>query len=136
MKPISRCSASVSPKPRVVIRPVVAPVRSISALVACVVPWPKAVTRLRSYSGPSPCAFSATATASKTPFSSSPGVVGALAVEILPPSSISTRSVKVPPISIPRYMSADTIKRFPCRISYGIAAAESTSRPNAATALE
>ena len=42
VKPISRCSASVSPKPRVAISPVVAPVRSISALVACVVPWPKA----------------------------------------------------------------------------------------------
>jgi len=112
-EPISRCSASVSPKPRVVMRPVVAPVRSISALVACVVPWPKAVTWLRSSSGPSPCALAATATASNTPFSSSPGVVGALAVEILPPSSISTRSVKVPPISIPRYIIAHAVSVSP-----------------------
>ena len=52
VKPISRCSASVSPKPRVAIRPVVAPVRSISALVACVVPWPKAVTRAEQFLRP------------------------------------------------------------------------------------
>src|SRR5919198_407638 len=93
----------VSPKPRVVIRPVFAPVRSIRAFVAWVVPWPKATTSPRNCSrGCERCAANSSS-ASNTPFSSSPGVVGALPVATRPCPSITTRSVNVPPMSTPTY---------------------------------
>ncbi len=39
------------------------------------------------------------------------GVEGALAVMIRPPSSITTQSVKVPPISIPQWYDMHAVRR-------------------------
>ena len=84
----------MSRKPAVVMKAVLAPLRSISALVASVVPWMKT---------PMSCGFSpeAARTAlmpSMTPSSGAWVVVSTLPLQRFDPSS-STMSVKVPPMS-------------------------------------
>ena len=85
-----------SRKPSVVTSAVRAPVRSISALVASVVPWMTSATS----SGAAPQLSIACASPSRTPASGASGVVSTFALIRSGPRS-STISVKVPPISTP-----------------------------------
>src|SRR5262245_48822938 len=79
--------------PRVTIRPVLAPVRSISVLMAMVEPWIS--------SSMAPASSPLLRTQSMTPCTSCAGVVRLLACRKRPAaSSKPIRSVKVPPISI------------------------------------
>src|SRR5439155_21856094 len=80
-------------------RPVRAPVRVRIALVACVVPCTKRSVAPSSAVRPRPSCSAARRTASSTPLSSEPGVVGALDTVRPPPSLAATQSVKVPPMS-------------------------------------
>ena len=90
-----------SRKPAVVTSPTRAPRRWRMAFVATVVPWTMRRTRP---AGASPSSPSSTARASSL------GVDGTFASRIAPvSSSIATRSVKVPPTSIPA-----TTMRVPC----------------------
>src|SRR5436190_18406205 len=89
-RPISRTSRN----PSVVTRPVVAPLRSTSALIPMVVPW---ITSRQSASR-----TPAWSTQRRTPAKSSRGVLSALPLTTEPvASSSATRSVKVPPMSTP-----------------------------------
>ena len=85
-----------SRNPSVVTSAVRAPLRSISALVASVVPWITSATS----SGATALASIAWARAWRTPSSGASGVVSTFAVIRSGPRS-STISVKVPPISTP-----------------------------------
>ena len=85
-----------SRKPSVVTSAVRAPLRSISALVASVVPWITSATS----AGATPQVSIAWARAWRTPSSGASGVVSTFAVIRSGPRS-STISVKVPPISTP-----------------------------------
>ena len=93
-RPISRASRN----PAVVRSPVLAPLRSISALVASVVPWMRAAT----LAGPRPASWRRVSTPCSTAWAGSLGVVRSLPTLTAPvASSTSTRSVKVPPMSTP-----------------------------------
>ena len=85
-----------SRKPLVVISAVLAPRRSISALVARVVPWRTMVTS----PGATPARAQTCPTASMMPSSGAAVVVSTLTEVSAAPAS-STTSVKVPPISTP-----------------------------------
>jgi hypothetical protein len=87
----------MSRKPRVVIVATRAPRRSISALVASVVPWMKPAMSDQS----APAMSSAMRRTSSAPSDGSAGVVAVLAVAMtVAAASIRTVSVKVPPISM------------------------------------
>ena len=91
---VRRPSSRTSRKPRVVIRPTVAILRSSIALVVVVVPW----TMASSEAGSMPAA----SIAARTPKAWLCTVVGTLAMLTSPlASSTTTRSVKVPPTSMP-----------------------------------
>src|SRR6188768_4089929 len=97
---VRRPSSRTSRKPRVVIRPTVAILRSSIALVVVVVPW----TIASSAAGSTPAASSAAITP-KAWFST---VVGTLAMRTSPLAGSTTiRSVKVPPTSMPAIMASD-----------------------------
>jgi hypothetical protein len=85
-----------SRKPSVVSSAVLAPLRSISAFVASVVPW---MTR-STCPGSTPAAAITLRTASSPPASGALGVVSVFAVKRRSPTSSAT-SVNVPPMSIP-----------------------------------
>src|SRR3990172_2326686 len=93
--------------PSVVSMPTFAPLRSSSALVATVVPW-----TMRSVASSRERRSLASSTArrprpSMTPMDGSSGVEADLAIVTRPSRSTATRSVNVPPTSIPmRYTSA------------------------------
>src|SRR6185312_15111163 len=91
-----RASSSTSANPRVVTRPVRAPRRSISALVATVVPC----ARLATDPGAMPAASNAAPIPWIIPREGSSGVDETFAV-VTRPRSTTTTSVKVPPISTP-----------------------------------
>ncbi len=91
----------MSVNPSVAMNAVRAPRPSSSALVATVIPWENSATALAS----APARSSTARTAARTPSDWSSGVVGALAV-IRRPSTASTASVKVPPTSTPRSITA------------------------------
>ena len=88
--PISRMSRN----PRVVRNAVRAPLRSMRALVARVVPWTKTATS----AGVIALSSSTVSSASKTPASGARGVVRTLAVR-RPAGASRTTSVNVPPMS-------------------------------------
>ena len=90
----------VSRKPWVVISAVRAPLRSISALVASVVPW----MMIESAEAGMRASASTALIAAITPRSGAAGVVNTFAVKRRPPLSSAT-SVKVPPMSTPRRWS-------------------------------
>src|SRR5450755_4595745 len=91
---VRRPSSRTSRKPLVVIRPTCAILRSSIALVVVVVPW----TIASSPAASTPAA----ASAARTPKAWFSEVVGTLAICTWPvASSTTTRSVKVPPTSIP-----------------------------------
>ena len=91
---VRRPSSSTSRKPRVVIRPTFAILRSSIALVVVVVPW----TMASSDAGSTPAA----ASAARTPNAWLSTVVGTLAIFTSALASSTTiRSVKVPPTSMP-----------------------------------
>src|SRR6266545_4614137 len=101
-RPISRASRN----PAVVRRPVLAPLRSISALVASVVPWMRAATLAASR----PASWSRVSTPCSTAWAGSLGVVRSLPTRTAPvTSSTSTRSVKVPPMSTPMREPPDRV---------------------------
>src|SRR5918998_787790 len=87
----------MSRKPAVVMRAVLAPLRSRRAFVATVMPWARATT--------APASTCEASIAFITPSDWSPGVDGTLAVRI-PPSPSATRSVNVPPTSTPSRRSS------------------------------
>src|SRR3954468_11405517 len=87
-----RCMNKRSRKPWVAMKATAAPLRSSTALVATVEPWPRSFICARSM----PEAVSA----AKAPMSGLRGVLGTLVMTTLPPST-ATRSVKVPPTSTP-----------------------------------
>jgi hypothetical protein len=91
----------VSSKPRVVIRPTRVPVRWISALAETVVPWPK---RAVSDSGPRGSVASRAARRRRTSSTASSGASGVendFSKSSRPAPSMRTRSVNVPPVSMP-----------------------------------
>src|SRR6266404_6045085 len=87
-----RCMNSRSRKPAVAMKATAAPLRSSTALVATVEPWPRSFMRDRS--------MPEAVNAANAPTSGLLGVLGTLVTTILPPST-ATRSVKVPPTSTP-----------------------------------
>ena len=91
--------STTSRNPSVVKSAVLAPLRSISALVASVVPWMIKPTAL----GSTPAAAVTWRTAASTPSSGARGVVRIFAVKRASPTSSAT-SVNVPPMSTPRRM--------------------------------
>ena len=94
----SRPISTASRNPEVASSPTRAPFRSISALVASVVPW----IRARTPAGPAPASWSSVTTPSSTACDGSLGVVRSLPTRTAPVvSSTQTRSVKVPPMSTP-----------------------------------
>src|SRR5215813_1545493 len=97
---MSRC-------PSVVSMPTVAPLRSRSALVATVVPCTTRSVAPSSGAVSVPSSRARSAMPSITPMDGSSGVEADLAMATRPSGSTATRSVKVPPTSMPmRYMSA------------------------------
>src|SRR5215510_1230032 len=97
---MSRC-------PSVVSMPTLAPLRSRSALVATVVPCTTRSVAPSSAPVSVPRSRASSAMPSITPMEGSPGVEADLAMATRPSESTATRSVKVPPTSMPmRYMSA------------------------------
>jgi hypothetical protein len=92
---------SVSPKPRVVSSPTREPPRVTTALIATVVPCASRSVWLSSAERSIPSSAAATSIAAKNPRCGSSGVVGALATVIVPASSTTAQSVKVPPMSTP-----------------------------------
>ena len=87
--------------PRVVINPTFAPRRWSIALVPTVVPSASRSVSRSSASVVSPSFSPANRSESITPSEKSPGVDDALAVTMRPAPSITTQSVKVPPVSMP-----------------------------------
>ena len=87
-----RWKNKMSRKPRLVTKATLAPLRSRIALVATVDPWTRSLTRLGS--------IPAERSESKAPISGLPGVLGTFTTSTRLPST-ATRSVKVPPTSIP-----------------------------------
>src|SRR5437868_1169276 len=75
------------------------------ALMAWVVPWMKVSARARKPFNVSPCAAAASCRASRTPLTGSSGTVEDLNSVIAPSSSSTTRSVKVPPVSVANRMA-------------------------------
>src|SRR5690348_13341273 len=97
---MSRC-------PSVVSMPTVAPFRSRSALVATVVPCTTRSVAPSSAAVSVPSSRASSTIPSITPMDGSSGVEADLAIATRPSGSTATRSVKVPPTSMPmRYMSA------------------------------
>src|SRR5215468_7947101 len=97
---MSRC-------PSVVSMPTLAPLRSRSALVATVVPCTTRSVAPSSAPVSAPRPRASRAMPSITPMEGSSGVEADLAMATRPSESTATRSVKVPPTSMPmRYMSA------------------------------
>ena len=98
-KRFSRAISTESRNPSVTRSAVFAPVRSMRALVARVVPWMR-----RSISpGAIPAVRIASPTAATTPTSGASGVVSTLAVTMLSPPPVSrATSVNVPPTSTAR----------------------------------
>src|SRR5262245_23821796 len=97
---MSRC-------PSVVSMPTLAPLRSRSALVATVVPCTTRSVAPSSAAVSVPSSRASSAMPSITPMDGSSGVEADLAMATRPSGSTATRSVKVPPTSMPRrYMSA------------------------------
>src|SRR5262252_3307799 len=97
---MSRC-------PSVVSMPTLAPLRSRSALVATVVPCTTRSVAPSSAPVSVPRSRASSAMPSITPMEGSSGVEADLAMVTRPSASTATRSVKVPPTSMPmRYMSA------------------------------
>src|SRR5438552_6240992 len=93
--------------PSVVSMPAFAPLRSSSALVATVVPWTMKSVAASSERGSVPSSAARRSRPSMTPMDGSSGVEVDLAIVTRPSWSTATRSVKVPPTSIPmRYISA------------------------------
>ncbi len=93
-----RPMCSTSRKPRVVISPTLAPFRSSRMFVATVVPC----TRKSSASGALPASSSRARSPARPASDGSSGVEGSLWITTAPlSSSRKTRSVKVPPMSIP-----------------------------------
>ncbi len=88
--------------PRVVSKPTFAPRRWMIALVPAVVPCASIVIDLSNAGSSSPTRSPARCSASSTPSAKLPGVDGALEIVSRPPSSMSTQSVNVPPISRPQ----------------------------------
>ena len=87
--------------PRVVIRPTLAPRRWSMALVPTVVPSARRAVSLSSASVVMPSRSAARRSDSMTPSEKSSGVDEALAGTMRPAASITTQSVKVPPVSMP-----------------------------------
>src|SRR5471032_860143 len=90
-----RCMNRRSRKPAVAMKATCAPLRSSTALVATVEPWPRSSMWERSM----PEAMRA----SKAPISGQRDVLGTLVTMTRPPST-ATKSVKVPPTSTPTRM--------------------------------
>jgi hypothetical protein len=95
---MARAIGTRSSNPLVVTRPARRPVREAMVLVTAVVPRPNRETVGRSAWRVVPARSATSRHASSTPRPSSPGVLGALARQVLVPSE-STASVKVPPRS-------------------------------------
>src|SRR5262245_20872622 len=91
---MSRC-------PSVVRRPTLAPLCSSNALVATVVPWTIHSLRASISARSMPRATANRSSPSITPSDWSSGVEGTLAIVTRPCASTDTRSVKVPPTSMP-----------------------------------
>ena len=87
--------------PRVVMSPTFAPRRWSIALVPTVVPSARRAVSRSSASVVTPSRSPARRSDSITPSEKSSGVDEALAVTMRPPASMTTQSVKVPPVSIP-----------------------------------
>ena len=87
--------------PRVVIKPTRAPRRWSIALVPTVVPRARRSVFRSKASVVTPSFSPARRSDSITPSEKSPGVDDALAVTMRPPSSMTTQSVNVPPVSMP-----------------------------------
>src|SRR6267143_7062288 len=87
--------------PSVVSRPTFAPLRSISALVATVVPWTMRSVLASKPAGSVPHSPASRPRPSMRPSDWSRGVEAHLAMTTRPVSSTAARSVKVPPTSIP-----------------------------------
>src|ERR1700742_815563 len=87
-----RCMNSRSRKPCVATKATSAPLRSSTALVATVEPWPR--------SSILPMSMPDAVSAAKAPTSGDFGVLGTLVTTTRPPST-ATRSVNVPPTSTP-----------------------------------
>ncbi len=85
----------MSRKPRVVTKATAAPLRSRIALVATVEPWTRSVTAAGS--------MPAAASEANAPSSGLAGVLGTFTTSTRVPST-ATRSVNVPPTSIPTRM--------------------------------
>ena len=102
---IARAIGTRSSNPPVVIRPTRRPVRDAIVLVTAVVPRPNRETVGSSASRVVPERSATSRHASSTPRPSSPGVLGALARQVLVPSE-STTSVNVPPTSTPMHVTA------------------------------
>ena len=109
--------SSTSRWPPVVSRPTVAPLRSRMALVATVVPCTMRSVRPSRVATSSPIAPASRSSPSSTPTDWSAGVEGALAIRVSPSRSTATRSVKVPPMSMPiRYSVPDSfMSPYPSR---------------------
>ena len=91
---------SVSSKPSVVIRPVLAPERVSSVLSTTVEPCMKSAVRASSSSVARPMSSAAAPTAASTPSAKSGGVESALPRRTGSPAANSTASVQVPPTSV------------------------------------
>ena len=95
-----------------VIRPTVAPLRSTSVLVATVDPWITRSVSPRNRSSDNPCAAAASCKPAMTPMEGSSGVVAVLKKRGWPVSPATTKSVKVPPTSIPILYNLGLLIRF------------------------
>ena len=91
---------SVSSKPSVAMRPVLAPLRVSRVLSTTVEPWTKSAVSASRASVPRPMPSAATATAASTPSAKSGGVESALPSRTGSPAAKSTASVQVPPTSV------------------------------------
>ncbi len=94
-----RCSSNRSRKPSVVIRPTRAPRRSIRAFVATVLLWVWNASRQAGWSGRNTARISSTPVRMLSP--GCDGVLGTLKQCTSPAWVTNTRSVKVPPTSVP-----------------------------------
>src|SRR5438067_3515020 len=105
--------------PLVVISPTLAPRRCSMALVPTVVPSASRAVSRSSASVVSPTRSAASRSDSITPSEKSSGVDAALAVTMRPSASITTQSVKVPPVSMPMMYAMLTpgrrVYRYPAR---------------------
>src|SRR5262249_5010310 len=97
--------------PSVVSMPTVAPLRSSKALVATVVPWTISSVSARNRVRSSDTSAASKSSPSITPIDGSEGVEADFASVTRPWSSTATRSVNVPPTSIPMRNTSATLSR-------------------------